>query len=96
MAFDTHPLCVCKVNLLFIFALFAAVECLSKGFRSHARDDGSREAVFEEHWFTQKLDHFSGAESSVWKQVGSVHFSGGSEVLKLASEEVLSIYRDTS
>ncbi|XP_024133525.1 thymus-specific serine protease [Oryzias melastigma] len=68
MAFDTRPLCVCKVNLLFIFALFAAVECLSKGFRSHARDDGSREAVFEEQWFTQKLDHFSGAESSVWKQ----------------------------
>lgn len=25
--------------------------------------------VFDEQWFIQKLDHFNGADSRVWKQV---------------------------
>lgn len=24
----------------------------------------------EDHWFTQRLDHFNGADTRVWKQVG--------------------------
>ncbi|GLD52876.1 thymus-specific serine protease [Lates japonicus] len=40
-----------------------------KGFRRfHQVQDTRQRAVFEEQWFTQKLDHFNGADSREWKQ----------------------------
>ncbi|XP_021172558.2 thymus-specific serine protease isoform X1 [Fundulus heteroclitus] len=71
MAFQTHDLPLCKV-LAVCFALcgLAAVgEGRFRGFRKFEVVQGSnQEAVSEELWFTQKLDHFNGADSRVWKQ----------------------------
>ncbi|KAM6932881.1 thymus-specific serine protease [Xenentodon cancila] len=59
-----------EVTLLFIVVSFFSVgEGLYKGFRKFNQlQDVKQTAAFEEQWFTQKLDHFSGADSRVWKQ----------------------------
>lgn len=46
--------------------LFCVGECRFSAFRaSRVQPDG----VAEEQWFTQKLDHFNGADRREWKQV---------------------------
>ncbi|KAM4589491.1 thymus-specific serine protease isoform 1-T1 [Fundulus diaphanus] len=71
MAFQTHDLPLCKV-LVVCFGLCGLApvgEGRFRGFRKFEVVQGSnQEAVFEELWFTQKLDHFNGADSRVWKQ----------------------------
>ncbi|KAG8002240.1 Thymus-specific serine protease [Nibea albiflora] len=73
MAFQTCRLLLSKANLLLLVSLCVAVDGHFKGFRKfHRVQDGSlslsHRGVLEEQWFTQKLDHFSGADSRVWKQ----------------------------
>ncbi|MEQ2225860.1 hypothetical protein ILYODFUR_021887 [Ilyodon furcidens] len=49
--------------------LVAVAEGRFKGFgKFNVVHDHNQGAVFEELWFTQKLDHFNGADSRVWKQ----------------------------
>ncbi|XP_032400936.1 thymus-specific serine protease isoform X1 [Xiphophorus hellerii] len=71
MAFETHCSSLCKV-LALSFALFSLVavgEGRFKGFRKFdVVQDSSHGAMSEELWFIQKLDHFNGADSRVWKQ----------------------------
>lgn len=70
MAFQTCGLPMCKVTIYFLLSLFAVGEGQYKGFRRfHQVQDTQQRAVFEEQWFTQKLDHFNGADSREWKQV---------------------------
>lgn len=70
MAFQTCGLLLCKVTLFLLFSLFAVGEGQYKGFRKFNQgQDTSQNAVLEEQWFTQKLDHFNGADSREWKQV---------------------------
>lgn len=38
-----------------------------KGFRRF--HEVERRSVLEEQWFIQRLDHFNGADTRVWKQV---------------------------
>ncbi|XP_039985788.1 thymus-specific serine protease [Xiphias gladius] len=69
MAFQTCVLLVCKVTLFFLLSVFAVGEGRYKGFRSFNQlQDTRQRVVFEEQWFTQKLDHFSGADQRKWKQ----------------------------
>lgn len=75
MAFETHCSSLCKV-LALSFALFGLVavgEGRFKGFRKFdVVQDSSHGAMSEELWFIQKLDHFNGADSRVWKQVSPI------------------------
>ncbi|MED6264478.1 hypothetical protein CHARACLAT_015365 [Characodon lateralis] len=49
--------------------LVAVAEGRFKGFgKFNVVHDHNQGAAFEELWFTQKLDHFNGADSRVWKQ----------------------------
>ncbi|GLD52867.1 thymus-specific serine protease [Lates japonicus] len=69
MAFQTCGLPICKLTICFLLSLFAVGEGQYKGFRRfHQVRDTQQRAVFEEQWFTQKLDHFNGADSREWKQ----------------------------
>eukprot|EP00064_Thunnus_orientalis_P009089 superscaffoldBa00001134_g9112 len=70
MAFkQTCGLRVCKATICFLFTLFVLGEGQYKGFRKFSGvQDTRKRDVFEELWFTQKLDHFNGADSRVWKQ----------------------------
>lgn len=70
MAFQSCASPLCKVTFFVLFSVCAAGEGQYKGFRKLIRvKDGSQRAVLEEQWFTQKLDHFNGADTRVWKQV---------------------------
>lgn len=71
MAFQqTCGLPVCKATLCFLFTLCVLGEGQYKGFRKFTGvQDARQRDVFEQQWFTQKLDHFNGADSRVWKQV---------------------------
>ncbi|KAK2846863.1 hypothetical protein Q5P01_009862 [Channa striata] len=54
---------------LWLISVFAVGEGRYKGFaRFNQVQAVERGVVFEEQWFTQKLDHFNGADSRVWKQ----------------------------
>ncbi|XP_061574763.1 thymus-specific serine protease isoform X2 [Cololabis saira] len=73
MAFHTFQirgLFMGEVTLLFIIvSSFSVGEGLYKGFGKFKQlQDVEQRAVFEEQWFIQKLDHFNGADSRVWKQ----------------------------
>ncbi|KAM7399742.1 hypothetical protein PAMP_018990 [Pampus punctatissimus] len=70
MAFQqTCGLPVCKATLCFLFSLFVLGEGQYKGFRKFIGVQDTRKGdAFEEQWFIQKLDHFNGADSRVWKQ----------------------------
>ncbi|XP_071328023.1 thymus-specific serine protease isoform X1 [Trachinotus anak] len=69
MAFLMCGLPVCKVTLLFLLLLFAVGDGQYKGFRRFTQVQNTEQRpVFEEQWFTQKLDHFNGADSREWKQ----------------------------
>ncbi|XP_023284180.1 putative serine protease K12H4.7 [Seriola lalandi dorsalis] len=69
MAFQTYGLPLCKVTLLFLLGLFAFGDGQYKGFRRFSQvQDTKQRDVFEEQWFTQKLDHFNGTDSREWKQ----------------------------
>lgn len=56
---------------MFLFCVFAAGEGSYRGFRRLKTEQESRQGAVlqEELWFTQKLDHFNGADSREWKQV---------------------------
>ncbi|XP_071402429.1 thymus-specific serine protease isoform X2 [Centroberyx affinis] len=60
---------LCKVTLLFLSSLCALGEGRYKGFRKFEQVQAAdRRALSEEQWFTQKLDHFNGADVREWKQ----------------------------
>lgn len=61
--------------LLVVLCLCCTGDARFKGFRrfvdrseaiQHTARTGPK---VEDHWFTQRLDHFNGADSRVWKQV---------------------------
>ncbi len=70
MAFQTCGLLLCKATLFLLLSLAAVGEGQYKGFRRFNQgQDTSQKAVLGEQWFTQKLDHFNGADIREWKQV---------------------------
>ncbi|KAL6105022.1 uncharacterized protein ACO6RY_06636 [Pungitius sinensis] len=55
------------VTLLVLLSVSVGAEF--KGFRRfHEAQEVARRSVTEEQWFTQRLDHFNGADRRVWKQ----------------------------
>ncbi|XP_029027903.1 thymus-specific serine protease [Betta splendens] len=66
MAFQ---LCGFKFASLLLLCLFAFGEGRYKSFvRFNKVQNTNRKVVFEEQWFIQRLDHFNGEDSRVWKQ----------------------------
>lgn len=78
MAFQMYGSLVCTVTLLALLSLFSLGEGQHKGFRNfNLKFNTRKEALrFEEQWFIQKLDHFNGADSRVWKQVSWFSYKG--------------------
>ena len=73
MAKQTCGLPVCKATICFLLTLFVLGEGHFKGCRKFTGvQDTRHEDAFKELWFTQKLNHFDGADSRVWKQVSLV------------------------
>nr|XP_020441942.1 putative serine protease K12H4.7 [Monopterus albus] len=69
MAFQLCGLPLCKITSFFLFSVFAIGDGHYKSFVKYNQlQDNKRGAAFEEQWFIQKLDHFSGADTRVWKQ----------------------------
>ncbi|KAM9853549.1 thymus-specific serine protease [Aulostomus maculatus] len=69
MACQRHGVPVCKTTSFVLFTLCLLVEGRYKGFRKFSQEQDTRHGVvFQDQWFTQKLDHFNGAESRVWQQ----------------------------
>ncbi|XP_067364195.1 thymus-specific serine protease isoform X2 [Channa argus] len=67
MAFRVFPFCT--FAYLWLFCVFAVGAGRYKSFAKFNQvQDINRGGVFEEQWFSQKLDHFNGADSRVWKQ----------------------------
>lgn len=69
MAFPTFVVLLCQV------AVFLSLCAVGEGRYSIFRrfkeaQDTKQGSPFEEQWFTQKLDHFNGADTRVWKQAG--------------------------
>ncbi|XP_035768122.1 thymus-specific serine protease [Neolamprologus brichardi] len=67
MAFHTFVVLLCQV------AVFLSLCAVGEGRYSIFRrfkeaQDTKQGSLFEEQWFTQKLDHFNGADTRVWKQ----------------------------
>lgn len=63
-----------RYNVFLIFAFILSVPCYGhfRGFRNYVQLDSVKDkgaVIFDEQWFIQKLDHFNGADSRVWKQV---------------------------
>lgn len=54
-----------------VVVVLACVLCApcAAHFRRSQRCGAQLESGAEEQWFIQRLDHFSGAETRVWKQV---------------------------
>lgn len=56
-----------------LFSLFSYMFCVGEGrfsaFRTFRGGPVSSAGAAEELWFTQKLDHFNGADPREWKQV---------------------------
>lgn len=70
MVFQMHGCLLGKVSLFVLFCVFVVGEGRRHVFRQFDPVDKSKRShVSEEFWFTQKLDHFNGADSRVWKQV---------------------------
>ncbi|XP_053176096.1 thymus-specific serine protease [Scomber japonicus] len=66
---QTCGLPVCKATICFLLTLFVLGEGHFKGCRKFTGvQDTRNEDAFKELWFTQKLNHFDGADSRVWKQ----------------------------
>lgn len=72
MAFQTCSFLLCKGTLFLLFScLFGVGE--GHGFRRFIeKQESGSGALFDEQWFTQKLDHFNGADSREWKQVSLI------------------------
>lgn len=69
MAFPTFVVLLCQV------AVFLSLCAVGEGRYSIFRrfkeaQDTKKGSPFEEQWFPQKLDHFNGADTRVWKQAG--------------------------
>ncbi|KAM9318951.1 thymus-specific serine protease [Pholidichthys leucotaenia] len=58
---------LCRWTFLFLFGVLAVGAGRHKGFRKFSQDT-EHGAAAEEQWFTQRLDHFNGADTRVWKQ----------------------------
>lgn len=69
-----------------LFSLFSYLFCVGEGrfnaFRTFRGEPVSSAGAAEELWFTQKLDHFNGADPREWKQV-SRKWGGIQPALKL-------------
>lgn len=76
MAFQKHCLPLWEVlACVELFSLVVSVDARFRGFGKFNVVHGSNQgAVFEELWFTQKLDHFNSADSREWKQVSLTCF----------------------
>ena len=60
---------MCRATLFLLLSLCAAGEGRYKGFRRFNQvQDTEHTTMLEEQWFTQKLDHFNGADGREWKQ----------------------------
>nr|XP_019950417.1 PREDICTED: thymus-specific serine protease [Paralichthys olivaceus] len=69
MALEARVLRVCTVALFFVFSVCAVGHGRVKGFRRFGHvQRAQRGAPSEEQWFTQRLDHFNGADIREWKQ----------------------------
>ncbi|XP_053278599.1 thymus-specific serine protease [Pleuronectes platessa] len=69
MACEGRVLLLRGVTLLVGFSVCAVVQGQVKGFRRFGHVQRvQRGAASEEQWFTQKLDHFNGADPREWKQ----------------------------
>ncbi|XP_047449939.1 thymus-specific serine protease [Mugil cephalus] len=69
MAFLKCSMLLCKVTLFLLLSLLDVGEGQYKGLRKFSQvQDSQHWAASEEQWFIQKLDHFNGADSRVWKQ----------------------------
>ncbi|XP_034459958.1 thymus-specific serine protease isoform X2 [Hippoglossus hippoglossus] len=69
MACEGRVLLLSGVTLFFVFSVCAVVQGQVKGFRRFSHVQRAQQgAASEEQWFTQKLDHFNGADSREWKQ----------------------------
>lgn len=72
MAFQMN--CYANSGAVFLFvSLFSCLFCVGEGrfsaFRAFRGEPVASAGDPEELWFTQKLDHFNGADGRVWKQV---------------------------
>lgn len=72
LTFD-HPSNL-KLVLAIVLCLCLSCDARFKGFRRFGgppeeRQQAGAAAEVQEYWFTQKLDHFNGADTRVWKQV---------------------------
>ncbi|XP_076000535.1 thymus-specific serine protease [Genypterus blacodes] len=69
MASQLCKVFLCNVTLLLLSSLLVLGQGHYKGARRfHLSQNGSHGVVFEDQWFTQRLDHFNGADSREWKQ----------------------------
>ncbi|XP_074534899.1 thymus-specific serine protease [Halichoeres trimaculatus] len=69
MALQTCRLLQWKFGTFFLFSVLTIGEAQYKGFkRFNLVQETSPGDVSEEQWFTQKLDHYNGADSREWKQ----------------------------
>uniref|UniRef100_A0A1A8RKA0 Protease, serine, 16 (Thymus) n=1 Tax=Nothobranchius rachovii TaxID=451742 RepID=A0A1A8RKA0_9TELE len=89
MAVGVLVLFLWKVSLFLQLGMIVVAEGRFYGFRKF-HVDSSQRAGSEEQWFTQKLDHFNGADSRVWKQRyfinESFYKSGGPVFLMIGGE----------
>lgn len=74
MSFEMHPFLLRRGTSLLLFSLFYCLFGVgfaqSRSFRRfNLKLESSSRPVSDERWFTQKLDHFNGADSREWKQV---------------------------
>ncbi|XP_041657544.1 thymus-specific serine protease [Cheilinus undulatus] len=91
MAFQACRLSLRIVTLFFLLSVFTGGKAQYKGFRRFYQvQDISLRSVFEEQWFTQKLDHFNGADSREWKQryfVNEAFYKAGGPVFLMIGGE---------
>nr|XP_057935342.1 thymus-specific serine protease [Doryrhamphus excisus] len=67
MTIQVYRFTMSRLSLFVVFVCLVVVEGRYKGFlRFNGRQD--MRLVTDEQWFIQKLDHFNGADSRVWKQ----------------------------
>ncbi|XP_056140106.1 thymus-specific serine protease [Lampris incognitus] len=91
MAFQRYSVSLFEITLLVLLFFCVHGEGRLKGFRKYDQVQvKSAGTVLEEQWFTQKLDHFNGADSRVWKQRYFVndkfYRSGGPVFLMIGGE----------
>lgn len=74
MSFQMHRFLLRQGTSLLLFSSFYCLFGVGLGQyryfkRFNLKLENSTRSVFDEQWFTQKLDHFNGADSREWKQV---------------------------